>query len=426
MTEGLTSFYGLVDCSTLPRFTMPAAQPLEKTKKVTVENNGAQVVFEVPERMELIRKVGSGAYGVVVSFKEKTTGQKVAVKKVENAFNDLIDAKRILREIRILGHLKHENFIGIQDMYPPKSPDFEDIYIVTDLMETDLHRVIYSKQELTDEHFQYFIYQLLRGLLYLHSANVLHRDLKPSNILVNKNCDLKICDLGLARGLAESDSAGADAPLTDYVVTRWYRAPEVVLDASNYGRAVDVWAVGCIFCELLGRRALFTGRDHLDQIKQIINILGTPKEEDLQWLPQGGAARRFLTKIPSSKGKRLTEVFPKANPDALDLVSKMLAFDPNKRISVDDALKHKYFEGLHSEEDEPRCDTAIDWSFDNFQPTKPLLQQKVYTECAVFHPDILDRDAAALKEKGWDREARKRLAEAETARKQRSEESSTQ
>merc|ERR1719453_2790101 len=185
-----------------------------------------KVPYDVPERMEFIRKVGSGAYGTVASFKDSETGESYAVKKVSNAFDDLVDAKRILREIKLLRQLKHDNIICILDMYPPAGVDFEDIYIVTDLMETDLHRVIYSKQQLTDEHFQYFVYQTLRGLKYLHSANVVHRDLKPSNILVNKNCDLKICDFGLARGF----SSGEDDPtLTDYVVTRWYRAPEVVL-----------------------------------------------------------------------------------------------------------------------------------------------------------------------------------------------------
>merc|ERR1711937_689248 len=193
--------------------------------------------------------------------------------------------------------------IAIFDMYPPPSADFEDIYIVTDLMETDLHRVIYSKQQLTDEHFQYFIYQLLRGLKYLHSANVLHRDLKPSNILVNKNCDLKICDFGLARGFRKEGEE--DNNLTDYVVTRWYRAPEVVLLASGYTKAIDVWAVGCILCELIGKRPVFRGHDHLDQIKKIISVIGTPSDRELGWLPPPpDPARTFLKKCPQTEGMR--------------------------------------------------------------------------------------------------------------------------
>lgn len=222
-----------------------------------------KVKFKVPARLELIKKVGSGAYGTVASFLDKSTNEKVAVKKITDAFHDLVDGKRILREVKLLRRFKHDNIISILDMYPPDHPDFDDIYIVTDLMETDLHKVIYSKQVLNDEHHQYFSYQILRGLLYLHSANVVHRDLKPSNILVNKNCDLKICDFGLARGFGNNED---DPTLTDYVVTRWYRAPEVVLLASEYTKSIDVWSVGCIHCELIGRKPIFTGKDHFDQI----------------------------------------------------------------------------------------------------------------------------------------------------------------
>lgn len=145
--------------------------------------------------------MGGGAYGVVCAANDAETGIKVAIKKVPNAFEDLVDAKRIYREIRLLKFFKHDNIIRLYDILKPEHPKtFNDIYIVTELMETDLHRVIYSKQKLTDEHIQYFVYQILRGVKYMHTANVLHRDLKPSNILLNKQCDVKICDLGLGRG----------------------------------------------------------------------------------------------------------------------------------------------------------------------------------------------------------------------------------
>ncbi len=153
---------------------------------------------------------------MVCSCLDKKANLKVAVKKVPNAFDDLIDAKRILREIKLLSFFDHENIISLLDVpRPPSKTGYNDIYIVTDLMETDLHRVIYSKQDLSDDHIQYFVYQILRGLLYMHSANVAHRDLKPSNILVNKNCDLKICDLGLGRGgikEEDDDKKQSDAP----------------------------------------------------------------------------------------------------------------------------------------------------------------------------------------------------------------------
>lgn len=216
--------------------------------------------FVVDDKYEFIKQIGHGAYGVVCSAINKKSGAKVAIKKVANAFDDLIDAKRIVREIKLLKFFDHDNIIALVDLPRPEAKTgFNDIYIITDLMETDLHRVIYSKQELSDEHIQYFAYQILRGLLYIHTANVIHRDLKPSNILLNKDCDLKICDLGLARGYENEEEFK-----TEYVITRWYRAPEVILNASEYTKAVDIYAVGCIIAELLGRTPLFPGEDYLD------------------------------------------------------------------------------------------------------------------------------------------------------------------
>ena len=128
------------------------------------------------------------------------TGEKVAIKKIANAFENLTDARRTLREIKLLRHLRHENVIAVRDILrPPSRERFSDVYLVYELMDTDLHQIIRSSQPLTNEHFQYFIYQVLRGLKFVHSANVLHRDLKPSNLLLNASCDLKICDFGLAR-----------------------------------------------------------------------------------------------------------------------------------------------------------------------------------------------------------------------------------
>ena len=188
---------------------------MEETKgKVKFTSGGTS--FIVDSRYEYIKKIGHGAYGVVVSATDKTSGKKVAIKKVSNAFEDLIDAKRIVREIRLLKFFDHENIIKLVDLLlPPAKTGYDDIYIVTDLMETDLHRVIYSRQDLTDDHMQFFIYQVLRGVFFMHSANVIHRDIKPSNLLLNKNCELKICDLGLCRGYDANDDN-----LTEYVVTR--------------------------------------------------------------------------------------------------------------------------------------------------------------------------------------------------------------
>jgi mitogen-activated protein kinase 1/3 len=266
---------------------------LETIQQGQVRFVSGGVTFIVDSRYEYIKKIGQGAYGVVVSALDRKTNTKVAIKKVSNAFEDLVDAKRILREIKLLSFFNHENIITLLDIQKPLSrTGYNDIYIITDLMETDLHRVIYSKQELTDEHIQYFLYQILRGVLFMHSANVIHRDLKPSNLLLNKNCDLKICDLGLARGF---DIEAAD--LTVYVVTRWYRAPEIILNSSEYTKQIDVWSVGCIFAELLGRAPLFPGGDYLDQVQRVIGVLGTPSAEDMHFIGNQ-SARRYIHKLP--------------------------------------------------------------------------------------------------------------------------------
>jgi len=234
--------------------------------------------FTVDKRYTMIRTIGSGAYGVVISASDSKTETNVAVKVVPKAFSDEIDAKRILREIKLLKHFRHENIVSLLDMMPPNVKyleDFTDVYLVADLMETDLHRIIYSKQKLSIDHAQYFIYQVLRGLKYIHSCRVLHRDLKPSNLLVNSNCDLKICDFGLARGIHRDPkdphtmgAAGAGTMLlTEYVVTRWYRAPEIMLACHEYSYPIDVWSVGCIFAELIMRKPYFPGDDYIDQVR---------------------------------------------------------------------------------------------------------------------------------------------------------------
>jgi tRNA A-37 threonylcarbamoyl transferase component Bud32 len=173
--------------------------------------------FTIDNRYNLVKVIGSGAYGVVISATDSSsTGENknVAIKMVPKAFQDEVDAKRILREIKLLQHFRHDNIVSIIDMMPSlvtrNIEEFKDVYIVTDLMETDLHRIIYSKQALSADHSQYFVYQILRALKYIHSANVLHRDLKPSNILVNANCDLKICDFGLARGFHPTNEDSED------------------------------------------------------------------------------------------------------------------------------------------------------------------------------------------------------------------------
>lgn len=225
------------------------------------------VIFELPQRYEPIKMIGKGTYGAVVSANDKLGEKGVAIKKLSK-IDDIIDAKRVLREIVIMKNLKHENILGLLDVvYIPKQDEtLGDVYLVTELMETDLNKVIRSKQELSDEHISYFTYQILRAFKFIHSANIIHRDLKPSNILLTENWDLKLCDFGLSRNL--SIQRGED--LTEYVVTRFYRAPEIMLSSHSYSSSVDVWSIGCTLAEIITGKVLFPGENYIEQVNIIL------------------------------------------------------------------------------------------------------------------------------------------------------------
>jgi mitogen-activated protein kinase 1/3 len=322
--------------------------------------------FEMKTKYELIKPIGHGAYGVVVSATDHSSGGKVAIKKIPDTFEDLVDAKRIVREIHLLRSFDHDNVIRVVDLFTPQPHDnFDDVYIVSEMMETDMHRVIYSKQPLSPEQVQYFLYQILCGLHYVHSTGVIHRDLKPSNLLVNANCDLKLCDFGLSRGVANVGGEGevgviAD-DLTEYVVTRWYRAPEIMLSCPSYGGMIDMWSVGCIFGEMLGRKPMFPGSDYLHQLKLIMKVVGTPTEEGLGFVTNA-KARRFVLNMTKYESANLMETYPNASAEGADLLRKMLHLDPNRRITVAAALDHPYFRDVR---DRNTCEgvapVPIDW-----------------------------------------------------------------
>lgn len=339
-------------------------------------------IFEVTAKYKPpLLPIGKGAYGVVCSAMNSETKEQVAIKKIANAFDNRIDAKRTLREIKLLRHMDHENVVAIRDIIPPPRRDaFDDVYIAYELMDTDLHQIIRSNQGLSEEHCQYFLYQILRGLKYIHSANVLHRDLKPSNLLLNANCDLKICDFGLARITSETDF------MTEYVVTRWYRAPELLLNSSDYTAAIDVWSVGCIFMELMNRQPLFPGRDHVHQLRLLTELIGTPTEADLGFV-RSDNARRFIRQLPQYPRQSFTQKFPHVHTLAIDLCERMLTFDPNQRITVEEALAHPYLANLHDISDEPTCSMPFSFDFEQHTLTEDQMKELIYREALIFNPE---------------------------------------
>ncbi|OQS01507.1 mitogen-activated protein kinase [Achlya hypogyna] len=343
-------------------------------------------LFTLDLKYALLKPIGTGAYGAVIAAKNHANGTSVAIKKIAGIFEDLVDAKRILRETRLLGHFEHKNITRLLDLPPPPSREtFEDMYIIAELMETDLHQVIYSMQPMSDDHVKYFLYQILCALHHIHSAGVIHRDMKPSNILLNANCDLKICDFGLARG-----GFPENIELTEYVVTRWYRAPEIMLNCLNYTESVDMWAVGCILAEMMQREPLFPGNDYIHQLKLIIKFLGTPKQEEVAFV-KNAKALRFLTKLPIYKATKLEDAFPTANPEAVDLLRRMLVFNPDKRISVAEALQHPYLQAFYDPTD-IHPSPPFDFNFDipDEQLTKDALVDLLLEDISSFHPEVLD------------------------------------
>jgi len=343
--------------------------------------------FEVSKRYTVLEPVGQGAYGIVCAAQDEVTQEHIAIKKIENAFEHITFTKRTLRELRILRHLRHENLIDVRSIFlPGTKEEFEDVYVVSELMETDLASILKSSQPLTDEHCQFFLYQILRGMKYVHSAQVIHRDLKPRNLLVNANCDLKICDFGLAR-VSFEDQDFHTCPMTEYVCTRWYRATEVLCSWIDYTAAVDIWSIGCIFAEMLGRKPLFPGHNTQHQLQLIISFLGTPSSDELRKIPNDKCCK-FIESLPPSTGQLWDDMFPEHSPAAVDFLTSTLQFDPDKRATVSECLQHEYLERLYCPEDEPvrpPLDTA-DFEFERRKINIDSLREEMFLEVMSYYP----------------------------------------
>nr|AEU04196.1 p38beta [Epinephelus coioides] len=331
-----------------------------------------KTVWEVPERYQNLTPVGSGAYGSVCSAYDVVLRQKVAVKKLSRPFQSLIHSRRSYRELRLLKHMKHENVIGLLDVFTPAATleDFNELYLVTNLMGADLNNIV-KFQRLSDEHVQFLIYQLLRGLKYIHSAGLIHRDLKPSNVAVNEDCELRILDFGLARQ--------TDDEMTGYVATRWYRAPEIMLSWMHYNQNVDIWSVGCIMGELLKGKVLFSGTDYIDQLKRIMEVVGTPSPELLKKICSEHA-QKYIQSLPYMPQQDLEKIFRGANPLAVDLLKRMMVLDCDGRISASEALSHPYFSQYHDPDDEPEAppyDQTIESKDRTLEEWKELVFEEV-------------------------------------------------
>lgn len=334
--------------------------------------------------------IGEGASGVVCSAIDNVTGELVAVKRVSRGFDKVPVSVRILRELKFLRLLRgHENIVEIKDILVPGSTkDFNDVFVVFELMPTDLAHVLRSKTELSPLHVQYFMYQLLRGIYFLHTAGVFHRDLKPNNILINNQCSLRICDFGLAR--AAFDDEPDMVFWTDYVATRWYRAPELIMTHyTKYSTAIDIWSAGCIFAEMLGKgQPLFPGKNGYDQLQLMTSVIGSPSAEAINKV-QSARVREHFQMLPTKRRRPFSEMFPHAAREACSLLEWLLDFDPAKRPTALEALGHPFFKGFYEPDAEP-VGKPIDqneFAFERMKLTPDGMRKGFLEEIMLYHPE---------------------------------------
>lgn len=315
---------------------------------------GEEIDKLVRRRFDIICKLGKGAYGIVWQAREKRSGAKVALKKCFDAFRNSTDAQRTYREIMYLQKLTgHDNIVRMQHVI--RAENDQDIYLTFDHMETDLHAVIRANI-LEEVHKKYIIYQLLKALKYLHSGELLHRDIKPSNLLLNADCKATLCDFGLCRSVAEVSAGNAPTPvLTDYVATRWYRAPEILLGSTQYGKGVDMWAVGCILGEMLLGKPLFPGSSTVNQLEKVIELTGPPSQEAVTNMASPFAATMVndVCKQPTLRKVDIRTLIQGVAPEAYKLLEKCLNFDPKMRCTAEEALADPYVKEFHDPENEP-------------------------------------------------------------------------
>uniref|UniRef100_A0A8D0CLW1 Cyclin-dependent kinase 1 n=1 Tax=Scleropages formosus TaxID=113540 RepID=A0A8D0CLW1_SCLFO len=301
-----------------------------------------------------IEKIGEGTYGVVYKGKHKSTGQVVAMKKIRLESEEEGVPSTAVREISLLKELQHPNVVCLLDVLMQESR----LYLIFEYLSMDLKKYldsIPSGQYMEPMLVKSYLYQILEGILFCHCRRVLHRDLKPQNLLIDNKGVIKLADFGLARAFG--------VPVRVYtheVVTLWYRAPEVLLGASRYSTPVDIWSIGTIFAELATKKPLFHGDSEIDQLFRIFRYvglqnlglwahclesltLGTPNNDvwpDVESLPD------YKNTFPKWKSCNLSSVVKNLDDDGINLLSKMLIYDPPKRISARQAMSHPYFDDL--------------------------------------------------------------------------------
>lgn len=294
------------------------------------------------QKYEVLGVIGEGAYGIVYKCKNKETKEFVAIKKFKETEEPIVK-KTMQRELKVLQILKHENVVEFKEAFKRK----HNLFLVFEYVERNLLEVLQEKKDGLEPHLiKRLIYQLCKAIKYLHDQNIIHRDIKPENLLVNNDNQLKLCDFGFARKVSNTSNES----LTDYVATRWYRSPELLITNGFYGTEVDYWAIGCIMGELVDGNPLFPGDNETDQLHCIQKVLGNLPEDQVNMFynnPLYNGKSLLNVNKPERLERRYLGKLPKI---AIDLMKGLLELDPKKRLSGSNVFSHPYFEDLVSKE----------------------------------------------------------------------------
>ncbi|CAO3570235.1 unnamed protein product [Mortierella alpina] len=291
------------------------------------------------DKYQKIEKLGEGTYGIVYKAQNRETNDVVALKRIRLDNEEEGVPCTAIREISLLKELKQPNIVRLYDVLHTE----KKLTLVFEFLDSDLKKFLDTYSGDIDVlTIKQLMYQLMKGIAYCHEHRVLHRDLKPQNLLINKKGDLKLGDFGLARAFG--------IPVRSYsheVVTLWYRAPDVLMGSKQYSTSIDIWSAGCIFAEMSSGRPLFPGSSVKDQLLKIFKILGTPTEET--W-PGVSRLPEYRPDFPLYSPIPLENLVPKLDPLGIDLLSRLVSYNPDKRISAEAALTHPYFDEIRRRE----------------------------------------------------------------------------
>lgn len=290
-------------------------------------------------RFKHLHMIGEGSFGVVYLAEEVSSKTLVAIKKMKRKYSSWEECMN-LREVRSLRKIRSPFIIKLREVFREEN----QLHLVFDYMESNLFKFYSSNfkekgKRVPEYLIKKIIYQTLKGLSYLHDKGFFHRDLKPENLLIDSENNIKIADFGLAREIRSMP------PYTDYISTRWYRAPEMLLKMTNYSHSVDIFAVGCIMAELYLGQPLFDGKSEMDQLFKIFNVLGEPGSN---WKEGIILADKLNIQLSDKQPKDLSKIIPHASSEAINLLQMMFVLDPYKRKSADNLLTHSYFDELNT------------------------------------------------------------------------------